>query len=66
MFWEEVEHTELDTTILYPGALLKTTQGCFSIRHRAPLIGENNEEIYINELNLSKEDLLILMQRGII
>jgi formyl-CoA transferase len=33
---------------------------------RAPLIGEHNEEVYINELGLSKEELLTLKQAGVI
>lgn len=65
-YWEKVEHPELGATITYPGAFAKLAEGSCSIRRRAPLIGEHNEEIYINELGLSREDLIILKQANVI
>jgi benzylsuccinate CoA-transferase BbsE subunit len=65
-YWEEVEHPELGATITYPGAFAKITEGPCSIRRRAPLIGEHNEEVYVDELGFSKEELLILRQAKVI
>lgn len=65
-FWQEVEHPELGTTIIYPGAFLKLTETPCTIRRRAPLIGEHNEEIYERELGLSKEECIMLNQSGVI
>lgn len=65
-FWEEVEHPELGDTIAYPGAFVKMSETPCSIRCRAPMIGEHNEEIYQNELGFSKEELIIMKQAGII
>ena len=64
-FWEEVEHPELNATITYPGAFVKTTETPCNIRRRAPLIGEHNNEVY-KELGLSENELLILKQNNII
>ena len=64
-FWEEVEHPELNATITYPGAFLKATETPLSIRCRAPLVGEHNEEVY-SELGISGEELLALKQGNII
>jgi len=64
-FWEEVEHPELNGSITYPGAFLKTTEMPLSIRHRAPLVGEHNEEVY-GELGISGEELLTLKQGNIV
>ena len=36
------------------------------IPRRAPLIGEHNEEIYVKELGLSHDDLIALVEAGII
>jgi crotonobetainyl-CoA:carnitine CoA-transferase CaiB-like acyl-CoA transferase len=61
-FWEKVEHPELGETFTYPGAFTKLEEGSCHIRRRAPLIGEHNEEIYVREMGLSKEDLVMLKQ----
>ncbi|MFC1920168.1 CaiB/BaiF CoA transferase family protein [Chloroflexota bacterium] len=65
-YWEKVEHPELGTTITYPGAFAKLAEGSCSIRRRAPLIGEHNADIYINELGMSKGDLITLKQANVI
>lgn len=65
-FWQEVEHPELDTSILYPGLCPKSSATELKIKRRAPLIGEHNEEIYTGELGLSPEELLILRQSEVI
>lgn len=65
-YWQEVEHPELGATITYPGAFTKLGEGSCEIRRRAPLIGEHNEEIYINELGISKEELMLLKQANVI
>ncbi len=64
--WQEVEHSELGTTITYPGAWVKLSQSSCGIRRRAPLIGEHNHEIYVKELGLSEDELVVLKQGGII
>ncbi|MFC1991755.1 CoA transferase, partial [Chloroflexota bacterium] len=65
-FWVEVEHPELGATITYPGAFANTSEAPPRISRRAPLIGEHNEEIYQKELGISKENLIILKQSGVI
>ncbi len=64
-FWEQVEHPELKTSIVYPGAFVKSLETPLRIRRRPPLIGEHNEEVY-GELGISKENLVILKQGNII
>ena len=65
-FWQEVEHPELGTTITYPGAFANASEAPPQISRRAPLIGEHNEEIYENELHISRQTLLALKQAGVI
>ena len=65
-FWTEVNHTELDTVIMYPGTLFKSNEAQPGIACRAPLIGEHNEEIYEMELGLSNQELVALKQANII
>ena len=65
-FWVEMEHPELCDSIPYPGAFVRASVTPPSIRHRAPLIGEHNREVYENELGFSREALMVLKQAGII
>ena len=65
-FWEEIEHPELGRTITYPGWPIIQSETPWKPKRRTPLVGEHNEEIYIDELNFSKEELGILKGGGII
>ena len=65
-FWVDVEHPELQSTITYPGYPIKMTDFSYRPQRSAPLIGEHNEEIYMAELGLSKEDLILLRAQGVI
>jgi benzylsuccinate CoA-transferase BbsE subunit len=64
-YWEKVEHSELEDTIVYPGAVYRSTEISW-ITRRAPLIGEHNDEIYEKELGFSKQTLIILKQARVI
>jgi crotonobetainyl-CoA:carnitine CoA-transferase CaiB-like acyl-CoA transferase len=65
-FWVGVEHPELGETLTYPGAFVKASETPWKVWRRAPLIGEHNEEIYMGELGLSKEELIRLKEASVI
>lgn len=65
-YWQEVEHPELGRSITYPGAFVQFSQMGTRPIQRAPLIGENNKEIYRAELGISEKELATLSERGII
>lgn len=65
-YWVEIEHPELNDKIKYPGSYFKTSECPIRIERRAPLIGEHNEEIYMGELGLSRQELINFKQCGII
>jgi len=65
-YWQQIEHPELGTTLTYPGPFAVTSEARPQISRRAPFIGEHNEEIYEKELGISREDLIILKQTGVI
>ena len=65
-FYVGVEHPELGETITYMGSPYKMTVDSWSIRRRAPLIGEHNKEIYDGELGLSQADMRLLKEAGVI
>jgi len=61
-----IDHPELNASITYPGAPFKSMQTPWRISRRAPLIGEHNEEIYEKLLGISKKELCLLKEQGII
>jgi crotonobetainyl-CoA:carnitine CoA-transferase CaiB-like acyl-CoA transferase len=65
-YWAEVDHPELGTAVTYPGSFVKATEASPIIYSRAPLIGEHNEEIYVDELGLTEKDIMTLEQRKVI
>jgi len=48
-FWVEVEHPELGCKITYPGPFAHASETPPVVRHRAPLIGEHNKEVFEKE-----------------
>ena len=64
-FWVNVEHPELGTALKYPGVPYRINEISYQL-HRAPLIGEHNQEIYGEELGFTEEDLITLRQSGVI
>jgi benzylsuccinate CoA-transferase BbsE subunit len=65
-FFVEVEHPELGRSITYPGAAAVYSQSPWRISRRAPLIGEHNAEIFCDELGLSKGELAVLAESGVV
>lgn len=65
-FWIDVKYPELGTTIRQPDGFLRASESQCHIRTRAPLIGEHNEEIYAQELGISRQELAMLKEGGII
>lgn len=64
-FWMQVEHPELADTITYPGVFFRASEAPYRLRHRPPLVGEHNREVY-RELGISNEELMRLKQANVI
>ena len=65
-FWVQIRHPELRASITYPGPYFKSTETVWQKGHRAPLIGEHNDEIYVKELGFTVEQLAILKKENVI
>jgi crotonobetainyl-CoA:carnitine CoA-transferase CaiB-like acyl-CoA transferase len=65
-FWVRIEHSDLKDTLYYPGPFIKVKGELCQVRGRAPLIGEDNEEIYLKEQGMSKEGMIRLKADGVI
>ncbi len=61
----EVEHPRLGK-VKVPGIVPKFSKTPGAIRHRAPELGEHNEEILGEALGLSAEEISVLKEQGII
>lgn len=62
----DVEHPELGKSFTYPGAPYDFEVTPWKIRRRPPLLGEDNEAIYVKELGLSSQQLNALSNAGVI
>jgi len=65
-YWMSVDHPELGDRLTYCGPFVKLSETPINIRLRPPLIGEHNEEIYVDEFGLSRDDLVVLREIGAI
>jgi len=65
-FWTDVDHPELEDTLVYPRPCMLLSESSCEIRRRAPLIGEHNQDVFGEVLGLPKEDLVVLKQAGVI
>lgn len=65
-YFVKVEHPELKDTLIYTGAPVKSEVMSWPSGRRAPLIGEDNEDIYIGELGLSRQEMAALEDNGVI
>ena len=62
-FFTPLHHPDLEDTVTYPGAFVKTIgENRVGLRRRPPLIGEHNLEIYQEELGLTSQAVASLME----
>ena len=64
-YFQQVDHSELGTSITYPGPPVALSETPWRIKGRAPLLGEHNAEVY-GELGLSSDELQTLRAKGVI
>ena len=65
-FWVEVEHPELGRSFKYPGPAGIYNGSPWRIHRRAPLIGEDNQEVYCGELGLQPVELALLAESKVV
>jgi crotonobetainyl-CoA:carnitine CoA-transferase CaiB-like acyl-CoA transferase len=65
-FYIEVDHPEIGTFFQYPGMPYQLSSSSSNRWKRAPLIGEDNVQIYQKELGLSDEELQRLSSLNVI
>jgi crotonobetainyl-CoA:carnitine CoA-transferase CaiB-like acyl-CoA transferase len=65
-YFRQVAHPELGTPITYPGPFVRASATPIDLRRFAPRLGEHNAEIYLDELGLTREELVRLHEAGVI
>jgi crotonobetainyl-CoA:carnitine CoA-transferase CaiB-like acyl-CoA transferase len=65
-FFRDVPHPELKASVRYPGPFARTTACDYGLRRRPPLIGEHNEQVYLGDLGLTRDELTTLREAGVI
>ncbi len=65
-YWVDIDHPELGKSLPYCGQFIRMSESPIEFKRRAPLVGEHNQEIYIQELGLTEADLKTLKARGVI
>jgi benzylsuccinate CoA-transferase BbsE subunit len=65
-YFVHIDHPELKDSLPYCGPFIRLTESPIQFNRRAPLIGEHNQEIYGDELGLSKTDMSIQKAKGVI
>jgi len=65
-YWAEIEYPELGASVLHPNTLFKSSEMSPGVLRCAPRIGEHNEQVYVKELGLSRDELVALQQAAII
>ena len=65
-FWAEVEYPEVGAKLRHPGPAGIFNGSPWRISRRAPLVGEHNEEVLCGELGLSKAELAVLTEGGVV
>jgi benzylsuccinate CoA-transferase BbsE subunit len=65
-FWKTVEHPELGRSVVYPGEAAIFSDSPWRISRRAPLVGEHNVEVFCGTLGLSRGELSVLAENGVV
>ncbi len=65
-YWQLIEHPELERTFRYPGPFARPSATPLTYRHRPPLVGEHNREIYVGDLGLGDKELAALRTKGVV
>jgi CoA:oxalate CoA-transferase len=63
-YFQEIDHP-VAGMVRYPGLPFQVGDTA-NVTGRAPLLGEHNETVYVDELGLTRDDLVRLRERGVI
>jgi crotonobetainyl-CoA:carnitine CoA-transferase CaiB-like acyl-CoA transferase len=65
-YFREMTHPDLEIPITYPGPFVQASVTSINLRRFAPKLGEHNAAIYLDDLGLTREELVRLHEAGAI
>jgi crotonobetainyl-CoA:carnitine CoA-transferase CaiB-like acyl-CoA transferase len=65
-FFVDVQHPDLGAALKYPGPPYRLSETPWEAGRRAPLLGEDNGQVYGLELGLSATEIQALRAEGVI
>ena len=63
-YFRPVPHPDVATAVTYPGPFVQASATPIELRRLAPKVGEHNAEIYLDELGLTRKELVQLREAG--
>ena len=66
LFWKKISIPGINEEINFPGPFVKIEGFNTGTEKRSPLLGEDNEQIYIGRLGLTRQEMIILKESGVI
>ncbi len=55
-FWVNIQHPELKRSITYPGPFIVASKSPIKLKHRAPMLGEHNADVFNRLMKLPDRD----------
>ena len=65
-FWTDLDYSDSGHTLTYPSYFFRFSEAESCVVRPAPVIGQDNDKIYQNELGLSSTDIAALKEAGVI
>ena len=65
-YWRTIDHNDGQSPVRYPGPFVRYSDHAIQYRRRAPLLGEHNVEVLVDELGIATAELEDLQAKGVV
>jgi crotonobetainyl-CoA:carnitine CoA-transferase CaiB-like acyl-CoA transferase len=65
-YWRTIDHEDGQSPVRYPGPFVRYSDHAIQYRRRAPLLGEHNVEVLVDELGVASAELAALQDKGVV
>ena len=64
--WRTIDHGDSRAPVRYPGPFVRFSDHAIQYRRRAPLLGEHNTDVLVEELGIATAELAALQEKGVV